>query len=80
MYCYNEGFPGGSLVKNLPADAGDVGSNPGWGRSPGGGNDNPLQYACLGHSTDRGVWWAAVHGVVKESDVTKQLSMHARLL
>ena len=41
------GFPGGSGVKNLPANAGDVGSIPGSGRSPGGGNGNPLQYSCL---------------------------------
>ena len=83
MYCYNEGFPGASLVKNLPAnagDAGDMGSNPGLGRSPGGGNDNLFQYSFLGHSMDRGVWWATIHGVVKESDMTEQLSMHTRLL
>ena len=41
------GFPGGSAVKNLPAQAGDLGSIPGLGRSPGGGNGNPLQYSCL---------------------------------
>ena len=50
------GVLGGSALKNLPADAGDVGSNPGWGRSPGGGNDNPLQYACLENLMHRGVW------------------------
>ena len=47
--CYS-GFSGGSVVKNLPANArdkGDMGSVPGWGRSPGGGNGNPLQYSCL---------------------------------
>ena len=43
---YN-GFPGGSVVKNLPVDAGNIGSVPGLGRSPGGGNGNPLQYFCL---------------------------------
>ena len=51
------GFPGGSVVKNLPAnagDSGDAGSNPGLGRSPGGGNGNPLQYSCLGNPMDRG--------------------------
>ena len=55
------GFPGGSLVKNPPADAepaGDTGSIPGWGRSPGGGNGNPLRYSCLENSVDRGAWWA----------------------
>ena len=62
------GFPGGSVVKNLPAnagDAGDVGSVPGWGRSPGGGNDNPLQYVCLGNAMDRGAWWVIVHGLTE---------------
>ena len=54
------------MVKNLPAnaeDAGDVGSVPEWGRSPGEGNDDPLQYSCLGNPMDGGVWWATVHGV-----------------
>ena len=46
-------------------DAGDKGSVPGSGRSPGGGNDNPLQYSCLENSMDRGAWWATVHGVAK---------------
>ena len=50
------GFPGGPVVKNLPADAGDVGSVPGLGRPPGGGNGNPLQYSCLENSMDRGAW------------------------
>ena len=62
------GFPGGTMVKNLPANAGgarDVGSTPGTGRSPGKGNGNPLQYSCLENSTDRGAWWAAIHGVAK---------------
>ena len=64
------GFPGGSVVKNLPASAGDVGSIPGLGRSPGGGNGNPLQYSCLGNFMDRGAWQATVLGVAKESDMT----------
>ena len=59
------GFLGGSTVKNLPANAGDAGSIPGSGKSPGEGNDNPLQYSCLGNSMDRGAWWATVHGVAK---------------
>ena len=46
-------------------DTGDVGSIPGSGRSPRGGNDNPLQYSCLGNPMDRGAWWATVHGVAK---------------
>ena len=48
------GFPGGSMVKNLPANAGDAGLIPGLGRSPGKGNDNPLQYFCLENPVDRG--------------------------
>ena len=59
------GFPGGSVVKNLPANAGDPGSMPGLGRSPGEGNGNPLQYSCLGNPMDRGAWRATVHGVTK---------------
>ena len=56
------------VVKNLPANAGDVkdmGSIPGLGRSPGGGYGNPLQYSCLENPMDRGAWWAAVHRVAK---------------
>ena len=49
-----EGFPGSSMVKNPPANAGDIGLKPGSGRSPGGGNGNPLQYSCLGNTMDRG--------------------------
>ena len=62
------GFPDGTMVKNLPANAGDIrnlGSIPGLGRSPGGGNGNPLQYSCLENPMDRGTWWATVHGVTK---------------
>ena len=44
---------------------GDVGSIPGWGRSPGVGNSKPLQYSCLKNSVDRGAWWATVHGATK---------------
>ena len=60
------GFPGGSVVKNPPASAGED-SILESGRSPGGGNGNPFQYSCLGNSMDRGAWWATVHGVTKES-------------
>ena len=69
-----DGFPGGSVVVNMPADTGDVGLNPGSGRSPGEGNGNPLQYSCLGNPRDRGAWWAIVHGVKKSrhSLATKQ--------
>ena len=59
------GFPGGSVVKNPPTSAGDLGLIPGSGRSSGVGNGNPLQYSCLGNPVDRGAWWAAVHGVAK---------------
>ena len=61
-------FPGGSVVKKPPANAGDareVGSIPGLGRSPGVGNDNPLQYSCLENSMDRGAWWATIPGITK---------------
>ena len=64
------GFPGVSVVKNPPADAGDAGSIPGLGRSPGEGNGNLLQYSCLGNHMDRGAWMATVHGVAKEPDMT----------
>ena len=60
-------FPGGSMEKHLPADggkAGDAGSIPGLGRSPGG-NDNPLQYSCLENPMNRGAWRAIVHGIAK---------------
>ena len=63
-------FPGGSVVKNPPANAGDAGSIPGWGRSPGEGNGNSLQYSCLENPINKGGWWATVHGVAKESDTT----------
>ena len=62
------GFPGGSGVKNLPANAGDAGDSSsilGFGRSSGGGNSNPLQYPCLENSLDRGAWQATVHVVAK---------------
>ena len=58
-------FPGGSVVKNLPANAREVGWIPRSGRSPTGGNGNSLQYSCLDNSMDRGAWWAEVHGVAK---------------
>ena len=67
------GFIGGSAVKNPPAiagDAGNAGSIPGLGRSPGEGNGNALQYSCLENPMDRGAWGAAVYKVV-ESDTTE---------
>ena len=62
---YKCDFPAFSEVKNPPAHAGDPSSIPGLGRSPGEGNDNPLQYSCLQNPMDRGAWWAIVHGVAK---------------
>ena len=59
------GFPGGSVVKKLPANARDVGLIPGSGRSPWVGNGNLLQYSCLGNPMDRGAWGATMHGVAK---------------
>ena len=59
---------GSLVIKNLPAsavDMRDTGSIPGSGRSPGEGNDNPLQHSCLENPMDRGAWWATVHGVPK---------------
>ena len=52
-------------AKEPACNAGDPGSTPGSGRSPGKGNGNPLQYSCLGNSISRGAWWATVHGVAK---------------
>ena len=59
------GFPGGSEVKASACNAGDLGSIPRSGRSPGKGNSNPLQYSCLENPMDGGAWWATVHGVAK---------------
>ena len=65
-YLYKKyGFPGGYVVKNLPASTGDADLIPGLGRSPGGGNGNPLQYSCLGNPMDRGAWQAVVHGAAR---------------
>ena len=61
------------MVKNLPASAGDArdaGSIPGSGRSPGGGNGNPLQYSCLENPMDREAWQATIHEVIKQSETT----------
>ena len=67
-YFFARAFPGGTVAKNLPANAGDTGdasSIPGSGRSPGIGNDNPVQYSCLENSMNRGAWWATVRGVAQ---------------
>ena len=63
------GFLSGSVVKNLPANAGDAGSIPGMGRSPGVENDNPLQYSYLGNYMDSRAWWATVPGVIKSDTI-----------
>ena len=55
-------FPSGSVSKESVCNAGDLRSVPGWGRFPGGGHGNPLQYSCQENSIDRGAWWATVHG------------------
>ena len=60
-----KGFPGGSVIKNPPANAGDMGSISESGRSSGGGNGNPVQYSRLENPKDRGTWWATVSGVTK---------------
>ena len=68
------GFSGGSVVKNPPVNAGGMGLIPGSRRSPEKGHSNPLQYSCLGNPTDRGAWWAIVHGAarVRHELATKQ--------
>ena len=68
LACVYVGVPGGSVVQNEPANAGntgDTGSIPGLGRSPGGGNGNPLLYSCLENPMDKGAWRATVHGITK---------------
>ena len=64
------------MLKNSPANAGDTGLISGWGRSPGVGNSNPIQYSCLGNPTDRGALRATVHGPAKESDTTEHTHMY----
>ena len=68
VYCIEQGtmgFPGGSAGKESTYNAGDLGSIPRSGRSPGGANGNPLQYSRLENPMDRKAWWAAVHGVTR---------------
>ena len=67
------------MVRNPPANARDIqeaGSIPGSGRSPEGGHDNPLQYACLENPVDSGAWWATVHRVAKSRTPLNRPSMH----
>ena len=74
------GLPHGSTVKDSAAtsagDTADLSLIPGWGRSPGEGNGNPLQYSCLKNPLDKGAWWATVHGVTKSQT---RLSMHTQM-
>ena len=75
------GFPGGSVVKNPPANAGDAGLIPGLGRSPGEGNGNLLQYSGLGNPMHRGAWWATVtrvrHGLVTKPPPNKKILIYS---
>ena len=64
------GFPGGSDGKEFACNAGDQGSIPGLGRSPGEGNGNPLQYSCLENPMYRKAWQTTLHGIAKELDTT----------
>ena len=76
---YSGDFQVAVVIKNLPANAGDVrdlGLVPGLGRSPGEGNGNPLQYSCLENPTDRGTWWATVQKFAKGQTQLKSLSTH----
>ena len=68
LYKHNRASQVVLVVKNLPANAGDIrdsGLIPGSGRSPGGGQDDPLHYSCLENPIDRGTWWALVHSITK---------------
>ena len=68
------GFHGGTMGRNLPANAGNTSLNPRLGTSPGEGNDNPLQQFCLGNPVNRESWWATVYGITKELDTTLQIT------
>ena len=67
---FKEGFPVGSIVKNKPVNAGDTGLIPGSDKFPREGYGNPLQYPCLENPMDRGAWWATVHGVEKQTQLS----------
>ena len=73
-------FPDGSDYKASACNAGDPGSIPGSGRSPGEGNGNPLQHSCLENPMDRGAWWTMVHGVTQSQTLQKRVSMHTQWL
>ena len=71
------GLPWWPSSKEYTCNTGDLGSIPGSGRCPEEGNRNPLQYSCLGNPKERGAWWATVHGVTKESDMTEKLNKNS---
>ena len=73
-------IPSGSDGKEFICNAGDVGSIPRLGRSPGGGNGHPLQYSGLENSMDRGTWWSTVHGVAKSQSWVLSFVSHAKTL
>ena len=74
-----KGFPGGSDGKVSVRSAGDPGSIPGSGRSPGEGNCNPVQYSCLENSMDGRAWWATIHGVAKNQTQLIKMKMKTEL-
>ena len=74
------GISGGSDGKETACKAGDLGSNPGPGKSLGEGNGNPLQYSCLENSMDRRAWWATVHGVARSQTRLGELTLGTVLL
>ena len=77
FYYVSGDFPGGSVVDNLPANAGDLGSVPGSGRSTGEGNGNLLQPSCLGNLMDRRAWRATIHGVARvRHNTAERLNPH----
>ena len=77
------GFPGDASSKDLPVNGGDIthmGLIPGWGRTPEGGHDNPLQYSCLENLMDRWAWWATTHRITKSWTQLKWFSTHKGFL
>ena len=74
------GFPGGTVIQNPPANAEDVSSVPGSGRSPGVGNGNALQYSCLENSMDRGAWWATVPELSKSLENSSSTQLKKKII